>query len=304
VTTSRWVFDSLDILASLAGVLATAPNISVARFSSMSILQTDRIVPRLIFNPDDGYQLAEHQPRDVKIWRYLDFPKFLSLLESASLFLCRLDRLEDQLEGSSPLSLSTWREEFHRHGLRFSPELIRTRRHNTVVNCWHLSERESVAMWKLYSINSFGLAIQSTIESLGASLPKYSGEPIHDEQYLPNPRFLALRIGQVRYIDFSSESAPIPEPRELIFYKRASFEHEQELRLVACGYPFRDEPTDHSVFPTGGERVAVDLPQLLKAVFVAPQAPSWCVELVESAIRRMGFDIPIRHSDLDRDAIY
>jgi hypothetical protein len=26
---------------------------------------------------------------DAKVWRYLDFPKFISLLESSSLFFCR-----------------------------------------------------------------------------------------------------------------------------------------------------------------------------------------------------------------------
>jgi hypothetical protein len=263
-------------------------------------------VPRLVFNPNDGYRLPKNQSRDAAIWRYLDLPKFLSLLESRSLFLCRLDGFEDQLEGSSPISLVASRESKPtRRFLRAdSSGLIRTRRRNAVVNCWHLSQFESVAMWKLYSLNNFGLAIQSTVNRLGASLPPHSGEDTDAEQYLEHPRFLALRIGQVRYIDFSSPSAPTPNPHELHLYKRASFQHEQEVRLFACAYPFRDEPTEHSVFPSGGERVSVDLCQLLEAVFIAPEAPSWYVELVKSALRRENIDIPLHHSDLDRDPMF
>jgi len=38
---------------------------------------------------------------DVKIWRYMDFTKFVSMLEEAGLFFARLDRLGDPFEGSS-----------------------------------------------------------------------------------------------------------------------------------------------------------------------------------------------------------
>lgn len=34
------------------------------------------------------------------LWRYLDLPKYLSMLESNALFFCRLDMLNDPFEGS------------------------------------------------------------------------------------------------------------------------------------------------------------------------------------------------------------
>ena len=38
----------------------------------------------------------------VTAWRYLDLPKYLSMLESEAPFFCRLDKLHDPFEGSRP----------------------------------------------------------------------------------------------------------------------------------------------------------------------------------------------------------
>jgi hypothetical protein len=36
---------------------------------------------------------------NAKIWRYMDFTKFVSLLEKKALFFCRADKLGDPFEG-------------------------------------------------------------------------------------------------------------------------------------------------------------------------------------------------------------
>ena len=42
------------------------------------------------------------QPKNenIKIWRYMDFTKFVSLISSKSVFFCRSDLFEDPFEGS------------------------------------------------------------------------------------------------------------------------------------------------------------------------------------------------------------
>ena len=49
---------------------------------------------------------AFEQPSDenVSLWRYMDFTKFISLLETSCLYFCRADRLrlDDPFEGSFP----------------------------------------------------------------------------------------------------------------------------------------------------------------------------------------------------------
>lgn len=39
---------------------------------------------------------------DTKIMRYMDFAKFISILENKELYLTRADKFEDPLEGSLP----------------------------------------------------------------------------------------------------------------------------------------------------------------------------------------------------------
>lgn len=49
------------------------------------------------------------------IWRYMDFTKFVSLLDKGSLFLCRADNLEDPFEGSSSkIDVDAWKMDFYR----------------------------------------------------------------------------------------------------------------------------------------------------------------------------------------------
>ena len=44
-----------------------------------------------VFNPP---------PDDAILWRYMDFTKFVSLLEKQALFFARADKLGDSFEGS------------------------------------------------------------------------------------------------------------------------------------------------------------------------------------------------------------
>lgn len=102
------------------------------------------------------------QPHEeVKVWRYMDFTKLVSLIDSQCLYFTRADRFDDRFEGALPKANVTARkivfEQF--------PETVReailksgrsegiTNKHWTrynAINCWHMNDYESAAMWKLY----------------------------------------------------------------------------------------------------------------------------------------------------------
>ena len=42
------------------------------------------------------------QDENAKIWRYMDFTKFVNLLDTSKLFFPRADKLGDPFEGSFP----------------------------------------------------------------------------------------------------------------------------------------------------------------------------------------------------------
>jgi hypothetical protein len=122
-----------------------------------------------------------------------------------------------------------------------------------LINCWHMNEHESAAMWKLYSRSSEAIGIRSTDARLRACLP--------DD----------INIGTVKYIDYHGDSY-VAEGNVAFPYvhKRRSFELERELRAVmwklseAVSFNLSYRPADK------GQGVTVELSELTEKIFVAP----------------------------------
>ncbi len=122
---------------------------------------------------------------------------------------------------------------------------VKQLRDRILANCWHMNERESAAMWKLYAEGD-KVRIQSIYRKLLDALPKDVG------------------MGIVTYIDFEEE--PIPEGNVLanFMHKRKSFEHEREARVLRW---LSSEETP----PPVGQWQSVNLQELVEHIFVAPQ---------------------------------
>lgn len=243
--------------------------------------------------PDDG---------NATIWRYVDFTKFVSLLDSRCLYFARCDRLDDSFEGSSP-------EKNVHHRLTdpffegmpedWAGASIESERLRTFVNCWNLSDRESAALWGLYVPPQGGVAIQSTFRRLTESFDHdHEDEGQHEE---------AVLVGKVRYIDYANDKF---EPTVLapFFHKRHSFEFESEVRalinpLVTHSHeePVVVPPPDGTVT---GMTVRVDLERLVEAIYISPTAPDWFADLVRSLALQYGCMAEVRQSDLAKSPIY
>ena len=241
-----------------------------------------------VFNPPND---------DATLWRYMDFVKFVSLLETQSLFFARADKLGDPFEGSPPklnadtraAELKDIRRQLSDNSASKVVEMMsasdKSFRSWTLVNCWHESDYESAAMWKLYSREYDGIAVKTNFKSLAKSFT-CSKE---------------VFIGKVEYVDY--DNAYIQERNNLapFLYKRNSFEHEREVRAITLG--------DFELVKSGRIRVAqgrhetgayysVDISHLIKEVVVAPYADDWFIELVQSVASRYGMTGPVRKSRL------
>jgi hypothetical protein len=68
-------------------------------------------MPILEFNQ---YSAPVIYPKEnYKVYKYFDIIKFISLLQRKSLFFCRLDKLEDKFEGSSPKLNIEYRKKYY-----------------------------------------------------------------------------------------------------------------------------------------------------------------------------------------------
>jgi len=111
---------------------------------------------------DESHRDLEQPPNGaVKVWRYMDFTKLVSLIDSRCLFFSRADQLGDPFEGSYPrsnvkarLAGTHWLFPDNEPVLPalslMMKKLNKEWPMHLAVNCWHMNEHESAAMWKLY----------------------------------------------------------------------------------------------------------------------------------------------------------
>ncbi|WP_200949079.1 hypothetical protein [Frateuria sp. Soil773] len=244
-------------------------------------------------------------PDDSKLWRYMDFAKYVSLLSTRAIFFARTDTFDDAFEGAQGLlsnqgAWDNYYRDFFRNALR-SPlpdgdarvcpdekveseaerllaqmkQAGETRRYFTYANCWHENEHESEAMWRLYSSYlENALAVRTTTSRLRAAIGNAG----------------AVEIGRIKYIDFRKEYAGI---NSSFWRKRMSFQHEREVR--ALHIDFERKP---------GILMPCDLSVLVDAVFVSPKAPAWLAPLINDVNGKYGLSIDVTSSELGDKAFW
>ncbi len=241
---------------------------------------------------------------NCKVWRYMDFTKFVSLLANKSLFFTRIDKFRDCFEGVFPQQNTNvevmkttlvWRNIMNQQETKINDKMLMSiiddkqeynalLRERTAVSCWHMNEYESAAMWDLYLRSNEGVAIQTTFHNLIESFN------VSDKE---------IYVGKVQYIDFNSEYIPLENDLNALLYKRKSFEHEKEIRALYPGDGVHDEDgkLKKPSFAYGID-VEIDVDKLIENVYVHPDAPSWFYNLVTSVMETYQFEKTVVHSNL------
>ena len=215
------------------------------------------------------------------VWKYLDLSKFLDLLLSKKLFMSRSDKFEDQYEGT--FSEPTF-EEIKKLSID-NPDFLnyyKTHREKVAISSWHINEYESFAMWQIFTQNSEGLAIQSTIGRLQESLVLET----NFKQY----------IGEVNYIDYKKEHIPFDDMFFPFLFKRKSFQYEGEVRLIT-------DIGDSNIKINEGLKINVEINRLIGKIYIHPKSENWYKNLVIQLVKQLGFDFKIEKSDLESDIL-
>lgn len=262
---------------------------------------------------DFRVELNKQENPKAKIWRYMDFTKFVSLLEKKKLFFAQQSELEDKYEGRVPekrlnelisrardLANREHLDQFAKDHFKAATECIERTyslmddiRYSMYVCSWYQNDYESHAMWKLYLNSNEGIAIQSTYEKLFES---FSGKE-------------AIVFGSVQYVDYDS-SEPINTDSLLrhSFIKRPYFEYEKELRVAytplnqgIVNQPLsgvidfiKNNSTDMGLY------IQADINKLIENIYVAPGAPAWFNDLAESIIEKYDYKLNVIKSSLDK----
>jgi hypothetical protein len=206
------------------------------------------------------------------IWRYMDFAKFVSLLDRSALWFAHARTFEDPYD--SLYNIEAQKRLLNQWGVPADAiKVAETFRDQFGISCWNISQYESAALWKMYMSGKEGVAITSTFGRLRDCFANYQH---------------TVYAGQVVYI--APEAAvPMDNALRLFFHKRNSFEHEHEVRAIAKNGTGNIEQ---------GFLVPVDLSSLITRVVVSPSSAEWFQGAVESVTHKYGLQVPVTKSNL------
>ena len=189
--------------------------------------------------------------KEDKLWRYMEFAKFVSMITSKALWFSNAEVLarDDPFEGTLPKASFDHRQwkkgedpfpaYFKAFGIdpesdvarlmRGTPPELRVvtqeqmvrfiyaQRRAYFLNCWHKSQIESAAMWKTYGKHDDAIAVTSSVAKM-----EYAFREVAAQIY----------CGSVEYIDFDSDHVRLDSIFNAILRKRKSFGYENEVRLL------------------------------------------------------------------------
>lgn len=256
----------------------------------------------------EEHVLLESLPDDAKIWKYMDFAKFVSLMDKEALFFANSSLYDDPVEGLYTIANKKKfddiikginKDDKHLNEVKNLlsdlldyPSKVKSQLYFT---CWHRNEHESAAMWKLYTDNDKGISIQSNFKRLKDCFSVTGDIPIH--------------IGKVKYVDYDEFEIPVHGMENSFYpyyYKRKSFEHESEIRAMTTTYYKTDnnEWYKNPLCDDYGAYVPISLDTLIDKVYVSPKAPKWFVDLVVSVSTKYELKKEVIQSNLYNGTIY
>ncbi|MBU8729150.1 DUF2971 domain-containing protein [Cytobacillus oceanisediminis] len=247
------------------------------------------------------------------VWKYMNIDKFNSLLKDKALFFAKPSAFIDPLEGS----YSNWDieqlDDYFEKPFLPSREEMRKIQDFAAISCWHINDYESAGMWDLYLGGKDGVSIKTDYSSLVNS--------ITDIRY-------RVFTGKLQYIDFRKEMTS-KNIYDTLFYKRKSFTHENELRLmiIASRYdeyylirkfererlPYYEwdkkmeeiEEQSYEFSHEKGNLVSCDLNKLIQGIYVSPRSSSEVVKQVKEMVSKYKLSPEkVIQSDLYNDFIY
>jgi len=155
------------------------------------------------------------------LWRYIDLFQLINLIENEDIQFVRLDHFEDSLEAVTGEMI--WDKAF---GEIEKYNIKKDKSQKTqFASCWFLGDKESLAMWKLYS-GKDGVAIRFDAKELIQTVMRVA-ENDSDEN------FSSFYFGDIQYknlYQFCPEEKY--EQRFNALKKDVSYNHESEFRFV------------------------------------------------------------------------
>jgi len=208
----------------------------------------------------------------LRLWRYMDLAKLISLLEKKAIWLARADTFKDSHEGRFPDQMRAWIEKAYESFPDDDPSPVKDADDfqdyllkNTFVSRWHKNIDENMVMWEIYGRDTNAVAVQTTVGRMKDSINS-SGLSGH-----------SLLLKPVVYERSESVQGVLPY-EECFFRKRPHFAFEEEVRISLDTYS-RINPTKDTPYGYG---LPAFINGLVQTIYVHPDSSEWFVDVVNS----------------------
>ena len=210
------------------------------------------------------------------IWRYMDFWKFLNLLETSSLYFPNAENLGDGHEGRFPKEVFEMMLEKDAEFYTFlKNQLENVLRKETLISSWTYQDHESFAMWKMYAKDRMGVAIKTDLESLKRAFKK---------------THRIIHIGEITYFNRENFNYSFTNLNYAFLNKHEYYTFEKEIRCITNCLP--DEEA-------GCKLIEVDLKELIKVIYISPNSKPEYVKLLETLKSQYKLDFEIVLSEVN-----
>lgn len=213
-----------------------------------------------------NYSPDENTP----IFRYIDFSKYIDLLENRKLCFCNSRNFEDKFEGEMPAGFyHRWSEESANGHKRLSKEI--NKHYSAYISCWNMGKDENYALWKIYTNPETGVCIKTSVGRLKRALNN-EGIILYTVKYIPSFDDSSFDIELPLYMrERKVDGLEIPISRDVKeVCKLDAYEYEKEVRAIYI------ENSNKPImsFP-------INLEELIEEIYFSPFSSKWFRELVQ-----------------------
>ena len=237
--------------------------------------------------PKVSLKVDESLDESVRLWRYMDLARLISLVEKSVVWLARADTFKDRHEGRFPDEMRAWMEKAYQGFSATAPSTVKDADDfqdyllkNTFISCWHRNAHENMVMWEIYGRDTNAIAVQTTVGRMKSCI---------------NPSGLSGHSLLLRPMIYeSSESVPgVLRYEDCFFRKRPHFAFEEEVRISLDTYsPSR--PTKNTPY---GYYLPLNLNGMIETIYVHPDSSDWLFEVVCSITKRYRVNADVKRGN-------
>ncbi len=244
------------------------------------------------------------------LWRYIGLHKLIDIIVNKHLYFTRLDHFEDGLEGitgegtqlkffsqGEPVTYVNINSDFDEQTKAELIEQNKIDRQNyddslarsqqaQFANCWFLGNKESIAMWKLYSQKD-GVAIKFNARQLTDTI-------IATAESYTNTDFSYLLYGPVKYKNiWPFDLHETFNDKFNALKKDKSYAHENEFRFIVVVPDDKRGVHQNFVLPIG-ELASYDL-----EIVTNPYMAKWEIENLKKLLEKFGLEKKLTSSKME-----